>query len=258
MQTNIVKALLAIGLFAILFTACQKEAIVNQGTAPTLPPSNSMAIDFDSFKQSGKTEDITAPFNWAFAASNIAIWHSMLSVQLIIPVTAYREAFNHTAQLNNGTWTWTYDFNPANNPHTATLEAVINNNEVDWSMKISNNSVSNFEWFTGTSKLDGSGGNWSLNKSIEDPSPLLDIEWDKISNTDVAAKFTDPNYNNYIEYGITNGDLNTYYNMYQANNSSLIEVEWNRNSYNGRVKNNQHFGDNEWHCWDSSHQDIDC
>lgn len=258
MQTNIVKALFAVALLSLLFTACQKETTVSQGTPPKLPPTSSMAIDFDSFNKSGKIEDITTLQNWAFAATHIAIWHSLLSVQLIIPVTAYREAFNHTPQLNNGTWTWTYDFNPSNNPHTATLNAIVENNEVNWSMKISNNSVANFEWFTGISNLDGSGGSWSLNKSINDPSPLLEIEWNKISNTDVAATFTDPNHNNYIEYGITNSDLNTYYNMYQANNSNLIEVEWDRDSYNGRVKNNQHFGDAEWHCWDGSHQDIDC
>lgn len=258
MQTNIVKALFAVALISLLFTACQKEAIVNQGTPPTLPPANSMVIDFSSFNDAGKTGDIESVQNWGFAATNVGIWHTLLSVQMIIPVTAYLESFNHNAQFNNGTWTWTYDFNPANNPHTATLEAFVENNEVNWSMKISNNNVSNFEWFTGISNLDGSGGSWSLNKSINDPSTLLEIEWDKVSNTDVAVKYTNQNDNNYIEYGLTNSDLNIYYDMYQAANSNLINVEWNRDNRNGRVKNQNHFGNNEWHCWDTNQQDIDC
>jgi len=37
-----------------------------------------------------------------------------------------------------------------------------------------------------------------------------------------------------------------------------MEINWNKPANNGRVKDEAHFGDQDWHCWDADQQDTGC
>ena len=48
------------------------------------------------------------------------------------------------------------------------------------------------------------------------------------------------------------------YDIYNSEIDNLIEIKWNNPDRDGRVKDAEHYQDNEWHCWDNYLQDIDC
>ena len=63
----------------------------------------------------------------------------------------------------------------------------------------------------------------------------------------------------YIFFELTSDeDYNAYCEIYKKSQNNTITVKWNRDSKEGRVKDPAHFGDEEWHCWDTNFEDIDC
>lgn len=55
-----------------------------------------------------------------------------------------------------------------------------------------------------------------------------------------------------------NATYDTAFELFNNQTQNLINVEWHRVNQNGRVKDPAYFSDSNWHCWDESHQDIDC
>lgn len=268
MRTSLIYQKLSLLLCCSFFLlACPP---IDDEPAPDIPPTASFSLNFEEFLNdgTGKTTDIeeSGP-NHAFAATGVVIWNTILSVNLIVPVTAFRASFQHSPQYNEAeeTWSWSYSFQANSITHTAELKAFITGDLVNWAMHISKEgSYNNFQWFTGTSSLNNNSGTWRLNANPQNPTPFLAIDW--IHNGDQATKVTytsivpnDEGNGSYITYGLTgNSDFDVFYNLYGAKEDNLIEIEWNRTLKAGRVKNPLHFGDEVWHCWDSLLQDIDC
>ena len=64
---------------------------------------------------------------------------------------------------------------------------------------------------------------------------------------------------NYIFYkDSTDEDFNVYFNFYDKSNENHSIIEYNTKNLNGRIKDLQYFGDENWHCWDAEKTDIDC
>jgi len=121
-----------------------------------------------------------------------------------------------------------------------------------------------FLWYSGTSQLDGSSVDWTLYESPSVPTELLLIEWFKTTETTANIKYTNikpggAENGGFIKYGNdSETDLNAYYLIYNKGQDNLTEIEWSQLNKNGRVKDENKFGDIEWHCWDTNLQDIDC
>ena len=47
-----------------------------------------------------------------------------------------------------------------------------------------------------------------------------------------------------------------FYDIYNKGQDNLIEIEMNTNTQEGRVRNLQHFGNEDWHYWDSHLRDT--
>jgi hypothetical protein len=122
-----------------------------------------------------------------------------------------------------------------------------------------------FVWFEGTSKLDGTGGQWILNQSSQLPEAILQIDWTKTGTSIGSIKYTyvknDPFKNSYIEYGLTTGTLNAFYTIHYFNinkqDFSDVNVEWNTTIFNGRVKCSD-FQLGDWYCWNASKVNTNC
>lgn len=131
-----------------------------------------------------------------------------------------------------------------------------------------------FLWFEGTSKLDGTGGQWILNHSSTYKEPVLQIDWTKTGTSVGTVKYTyvralndnrvaDPSKTSYIEYGKTSGtSFNAYYNIKYYSLTlqafSNVNVEWSTTGHNGRVKSLEYFGNSNWYCWDGNLTNIVC
>ncbi|MFQ5335375.1 MAG: hypothetical protein ACE5DN_04810 [Flavobacteriales bacterium] len=256
-------------LGSLTFTGCKKK-----GDPPEIPPQETFAMDFSQFpdgnqKMAGKTTADTTNSNWAFSVLTVGFWQLVVTVNMAIPVLAFAESFNHEAKYihkDGGKWKWEYTVSDnAGNTYTAKLYGQIEDDQVNWEMYLSKSGeYEDFLWYDGISKLDNSEGTWTLYKDPTDAVEFVDIVWHRNSDGTSDIKYTnvEPGSNSnggYIYYGLTNDlQFDAFYDVYVIEQNNLSEIKWNTTSYYGEVRNQTHFGDNDWHCWDSLLVDTDC
>jgi len=268
------KKLFSLGLILILisgfFAGCKKD----KGDPPSLPPAESMTIDFSNFETLKKSADAASGYkgtensSWEYAAAVAVVWKLIINTNLIVPVTAFKAAVNQTpVYISEKNWQWSYSVTVANSTYKARLTGLIRSSDVEWKMYISKEGAGGFPeflWFEGTSRLDGTGGQWILNESSSSKFPVVQIDWTKTGNSVGKVKYTYVKTGefktSFIEYGLTSGTLNAYYKVYYFNSVkfSTVDVEWSTTSKNGRVKSIDYLGDDLWHCWDSNRVNVVC
>jgi len=257
-------------------TSCKKD----KGDPPVLPPIESFNIDFSNFESGKKSADILLPkgienINWQFTAGVAGCFQALIVTTLAVPITAFENAIDQKpTYLREKTWQWSYNVTFLNVTYKARLTGEIRNTDVKWEMYITregSGGFAEFLWFEGTSKIDGTEGQWMLNHSSQFKEPLLKIDWTMSGNSVNYIKYTyersldndkntDPNKSSYIEYGKVSGTLDSYYKIkyYNTLKFSELNVEWSSIFRNGRVKCFDFFGNLEWHCWDGNYINVDC
>ena len=265
---KILPILFVVGMIGLI-VSCEDDKSSNpQDQVPTIPPQSSFVIKFDEFPDTTKIGRVDNPVltkrNWAWAASNVKYWNSVLTVALAIPVAAFVESFNHQpVQQSDGSWLWQYNVSVDEQIYTAKLFGLHTGDGVDWRMLLSKQGeYTDFEWFTGFSNTSATEGTWSLNKDPNSPNPFLNIEWNRsVQNETAEIKYilVSPSIlqqGSYIFYEKTNEvPLNRFYQFY---NNNLMDIKWSYESNFGRVKNLLYFEDETWHCWDERLEDTEC
>ena len=240
----------------IMFLSCSEQEI-DPGTAPDMPESSTMEMDFSNFQENSGGR-LAEAYNWGTAVTAVGIWNTVLTVTLALPVASFKAAASKTPTFDHdrNVWVWSFDHNVLGRTYSFELLGKKVDGSIEWQMYASEeNGFQNALWYTGTSALDGSEGQWILNKNGNNPSEFLQIDWSKESDEIAGIKYTnieDPA-NPYIEYGKSdNADFNRYYNVVGSDNS--LRIEWNKENGNGRLK----IGDESYQCWDTAFQDIEC
>ena len=268
------KKLLSIILLVILtadfFSGCKKD----NGVPPALPPKESMTIDFSNFASGKKSADLisdqkgTENSSWEFAATVAGVWKLIINITLAVPVTSFNLAADQDPVfINNNTWQWSYNASVANVTYKARFTGQITATEILWKMYITKEGTAGFAefvWFEGTSKPDGSGGQWILNQSAQTPVPILQIDWTKSGTSIGNIKYTyiknsDPFKTSFIENGLTTGTLNAYFTIHYFTGLKFsdVNVEWNTTTLNGRV-NSLDYLLGGWYCWNENKINIIC
>jgi len=263
-------------VFVPVFQSCEKK-----GNPPVIPPLETMVIDFTNFITGSKSyqqldlpkSSLSVPnLNWSIAATVAGVWNTLLAVNLAVPVAAFKEALTKKpSYLDNKKWQWKYSVDVLSATYTARLTGQISSTGVKWEMYISREGTGGFAeflWFEGTSAPDGKSGQWILYQSREEQVPVLQIDWQIKDNEVASVKYTyiktgSPMKDSYIEYGLTTGDLNAFYNVHYYESTSMmkfidVEIKWSTSGRHGRIKAPDYFGDNLWHCWDSNYNDTVC
>lgn len=266
-------------LIASLITGCKKR----KGNPPALPPEESMTIDFSNFQSTGKSASVgftkgVEDSNWSFVVTQAIIWQSVINTVLAVPVAAFKYALSQTPTfVDTNTWQWSFNVSALSTTFKARLVGQIRSTDVLWQMFITKEGTgafAEFQWFQGTSKLDGTGGQWILNYSSDFKEPLLQIDWTRTGANIGTVTFTyvrtlnnsrnaDPLKGSYITYGKTTGTYNSYYTLhyYDGTGFSDANVEWNSTSKIGHVKCPAFFMDSaspQWHCWDANYANTTC
>jgi hypothetical protein len=262
------KKLFAVCLILVLnvglFTTCKKD----NGVPPTLPPQESLTIDFTNFVSLKKSADVfsetkgTNNINWEFAALVVSYWRVITATTLAVPIASFKLALdNDPVFLSDNTWQWSYSVSPADVTYKARLTGQISNNEILWKMYVSREGAGGFPefvWFEGKSSADGTSGTWTLNQSSQAPEAVLQIDWTRSGVTVPYIKYTfvknlDPFKTSTIEFGLKETTLNAYYNVHYYNGVKFsdVSVEWNTKTKNGRVKSSDYL-DGKWFCWDEN------
>jgi len=253
-------------LISLFVNSCQTNYPANNDNpAPDMPPVSTFLMDFSHFPENKLEGDSS---NFIYASANVLIWNIVVAANMIIPASAFTESFRHEGifQPENGSWIWSYNFNPGVQ-HKAELHCMLNGNNVSWEMYISKTgSYTDFLWFSGEHDLLMTEGTWILSRNPENmPGEFLNIEWtiDKTDNSS-SIKYTiieesDPLYGGYINFGLNNNSLfDAFYNIYNSSVDISLNIQWNTTNKNGRVQNSHYFGDDLWHCWDTNLANIDC
>lgn len=272
-------AFLTVLLLAVLFTpSCQKDEAIDpyEGqAAPALPTEESFLISLVPFTElDGATHteiDDRTITNWSHSAGNVLVWNALLSLHLTIPVLSFYESFNHQpVYQGQGVWLWAYEFT---DDQGAVYQAklfgeLLVNNEVKWDMYISKSGgFSNVHWYTGITAMDNGYASWTLNFDPNDPKPFITIDYQRDNGNGVEViRYTNvipgsPDNGGYIEYrkgNVVPGEFDRGYDVFKASENNLLEINWNSTQHNGRVKDPGFYGDDNWHCWDTQLQDVNC
>lgn len=263
-------------IIAGLSTGCSKD----KEDPPVLPPANSMTIDFSNFDTEKKRGSYSLSkgienINWEFSALVASYWNSIIVTTLAIPVMTYNLAVDAVpVYVNDNTWEWRYEARIFTATYKARLTGQVRTGDIEWKIYVSREGTGGFDeflWIQGTSKPDGTGGQWTLNHSSSYKEPVLRIDWTGNGTSVETVKYTyvrvlndsrleDPFYNSYIEFGKQSGAYDAYYliHYFDGSDYSDIRVEWNTTGKHGRVKCVEFFADDSWHCWNGNYINVIC
>ncbi len=251
----------------LLITSCDKE---NLDERPDLPPVESLIMNFSDFQQQPiDSKGIVVTYNnFSYSYFTVFFWNTFTTVTLILPVTAYGYALQQEpVYIGDSKWEWSYEFTSGGFDFVATLTGErLNNEEFTMDMSIALASLPNagFTWFDGVVRYNHTQATWKIYKNDNGTSvKILEVLWEKDFETEVTSlKYTytetgQDETGSYVLYGL-NPEM-VYDASYTVSLSgSMINIEWDRETKAGRVKNPDYFVDSAWHCWNNLLQDIDC
>lgn len=279
-------------LLLILFVVALTSGCADVSEAPTIPPVKTFVIPFEDFQSNDtnglvsvpgsqvQTTPLSSPIdeqtlvpltgnqsNFNYAAGTVLIWGAILVTTLAVPVAAFCESFNHTpVQQPDGSWIWSYSVVVGDSIYSAELHGQFIPQGVHWDMRISKEGeYEDFLWYYGENDLPATEGFWILKHSPAVPNDLLQIDWSRnISAGTHAVRYTNivpdgPLNGSYIDTQYTGGiPYNHIWDLYNKNEDNHTYIEWSSTTEEGRVKSLNHFGDDDWHCWDSDRMNIEC
>lgn len=263
MKNIILNLIILQGIILMLFS-CNKDEIP---AVPKLTPESSFSMDFSDFQQEKSAKVLRE--NWLYSAVNVSFFNTIVSANMVIPTLAFTESFNFTpTYVGDQIWQWNYTFFGTEASYSAKLNGITTkNNKVRWEMYVSKtgtNGFTNFLWFKGIT-TDSTAATWTIYENPSSPSILFDIAWSSnADHTQSTLKYTyrntgSDNENSTIEFGKNPEDqLNHYYAISLTSTSTTINIEWNSELKNGRVKSPNYYKDENWHCWDEDLLDAWC
>jgi hypothetical protein len=260
-------------IMPLLFSGCKKDD--SEGDAPQLLPEESFIIDFSDFDDGSDTlksaKSTLACQNWGTAFLKVAGWNIVIAVSGAVPVTAFRESFNHQPVYEGkNTWAWSYNYTIGSATYSARLTGkILETEEVKWEMYITKSAAiggyTNFKWYEGVARLDRTSGYWILYQSPDQNHELIQIDWNRNwDNNTGDIKYTNvvpggAENGGYISYGVVDDPVfDAYYTIYNKGQDNLTGIQWNRTTKEGRIRDPRTFGDELWHCWDTLLADIVC
>jgi hypothetical protein len=265
---NLFPAVILLSFVTLIFlvNGCKKD---ENKPAPDLPPQSSFLMDFSDFSNPDDTlaaRDITTYQNWGYSYANVAVWNAIITIGLAVPVASFLESFNHEAVYHpdQNKWTWSYNVTVGLIVYEAELTGYLETDSVIWEMRITKGTeYTDFLWYYGWSDIANTGGFWYLYENPESPNKLLKILWARHSDGTEEISYTNvkpgaPENGGYIFYGTVIADFDRFYDIYNKGQDNLTEIEWSSTLHNGHVKDPLHFGDDQWHCWDTNLVDIVC
>jgi hypothetical protein len=265
-MNKLISLYLILILSAGIFSRCKKD---KEGVPPVLPPMESLTIDFSDFSSINKSSEQKGEnsTNWEFAANATVVWKLLITGTLAVPVASFKLAVDKDpVSLDATTWQWSYSASVTSVTYNVRLTGQTGDSDVIWKMyitKAGTGGFAEFLWFEGTSKLDGTGGQWIIYQSPSSQGAMLKIDWIKTGTSVGTIKYTylinDIYFNNYIEYRKTSDSpYNAYYKISFSNvrGTFVADVEWNTETKNGRVKCIDYLGDVLWYGWNGNKINI--
>ncbi len=266
------KTLCMLSMVGVLFVSCESDTPEAE-KAPEIPPVTTFMADLSFPIQeggsNGRFHGDGEHSHWGVAATNVVVWQTILTVNLAIPVVAFKESFNHDVEYlaDEKKWRWSYSFDHGGHTYEANLYGKLDGDYSKWEMYVSkSDAFENFLWYSGKSALDESHGSWTVYGHPEKgaQTALLDIDWNRKSEEVADIKYTSIEAGgdlegSYIHYGTTDeGDYPTFYDIYLKSEDNLVEIDYDPATKQGMVISNKYFGDDNIRCWNKELKNMEC
>ncbi|HCC72102.1 MAG TPA: hypothetical protein DEQ09_13265 [Bacteroidales bacterium] len=233
---------------------------------PDLPPQESLLMDFSDFDERPDTKGTTYN-NFVYSFLNVAFWNTVTTSSLAFPALAYVNMVGQNARyLGDNSWEWAYYFTYEQTDYVATFTTSrINNETYSAEMMIAEEATpeAGFKWFDGVVRFDRTAASWNVYKDAASPVKVIEVDWTKnyeANTSSLTYTYVEPAQDE-TGSSITFGkDPSLAYNAWYtiSFSSETIEIQWDMATKAGRVRNEDHFLDTDWHCWDASLVDIEC
>jgi hypothetical protein len=242
--------------------SCKKD---ERESIPFVPPVSTMSVDFSfiSSKKSGWV-DLT---NWQYSTISLAVWDNILNNHCAVPINSFEKAIEQKASaLNSNEWEWVNKFNTDTLSIRSRLVGKVVNDSVEWKLYIStirlNVSSPDYLWIEGKSASNQSGGWWLIYDKPSSSAPLVRINWSN-QNGETVNKFVlvkpgNADYGQYLEYRTKSNSLYNALYTIKIHNENFIFIELIKENKEGRIKSQFIYNDMNWHCWNSSLDNVVC
>lgn len=266
-------AIILVASLALAGASCKKKKDNPPipDTPPTLPPIESLEMDFSDFNSlptKGTAKIIEDTYvNYTVAHTYVSFWKDLLEEDLLaIPVAGLANALTKTGQeVSSDTFEWTLSFSAQSISYTGKLVAVKGTSSFTMELNIapSSSPTSTFKYFDATVSNDLSSADWNIYKNSSGSVKVLDglYSYNAISEFE-SLGFT------YVEPSQTETNSSIVYNyvpaadydgaFYMSMSDGDVDVEWDILSNAGRVMSLADFADSDWHCWNDVLADIGC
>jgi len=257
---------------AFTVSSCKKKKDdpPSSATPPTLPPIESLKMDFSDFNSvpvKGDAKIIEDTYaNYTVAYNYVAIWKTLLEDDLLaIPVAALANALTKAGQeVTSSTFTWSLSFTANSTSYVGTLTATKGSSSFSMSLDAapSSSPTNTFQYFYADVSNDLSTVDWQINKNdgggsvtvldglytMNETSGFESLEFTYVESGQTESFST-------IEFNVlTSGDYDAAF--YMDMSDGLVDVEWDISSSAGRVKSLFDFTDSDWHLWNDVLADI--
>lgn len=245
--------------FSIIFLAssCDKEPVADR---PVLPPIESLVMDFGDFNQQPDAKKGTETYrNFLHSYFTVWFWNVATTVTFAVPVTAYAYALQQDAvYLGDHTWEWAFDITIASVSYTVTLTGKrLNNEEFSMEMVVAGSATpeETVRWFEGVVRYDHTHATWDFFQ--EGTEVVLEAEWNKDFETgegDLTYTYVEAGHEQEGSFIMLSYMPEEFYDAAYTVSlaTGMVNIEWNTETREGRVKDSVKFGDSEWHCWDTA------
>jgi hypothetical protein len=227
-----------------------------------------MVIDFSNFTTFRKSSSENGLFKgtenstWEFAAGLAGVWNTLISSGITVPQAAFQAASGYKpSYVSENLWQWSYSFTSGATGYKARLKGSITTSTVTWKMYITDETTGAFKdylWIEGTSRSDGSGGQWNFRQSPTSDVQLFQDDWTRDGDVVTSVKYTysknDSNKGSFITYSIlSSSQFDSAYHIHFADGTYAdSDTEWNSVTMDGRLKCLDYLQDENWYCWDTN------
>lgn len=265
-------AIVLVASMALAGTSCKKKKDDPDvpGTPPTLPPIESLTMDFSDFVSlptKGTTKVIEDTYdNYTAAYNRVVFWKNLLEDDLLaIPAAGLANALTKTGQeVTSGTFEWTLNFTANSTNYVGKLTATkgASNYTISLNAAPGSSPSSTFQYLYGEVSNDLSTADWQVNKNTGGGSETV---LNGVYTMNATSGFESLEYT-YTESGqtesfstiefnvLTSGDYDAAF--YMSMSAGDIDVEWDTYTMAGRVRSLADFANTDWHYWNDVLADI--
>jgi predicted small secreted protein len=245
----------------VLFIAisCDKN---QKGDQPELPPVETLFMSYADFDEDpGVTKGALASYeNFHYAYSSLLFWHSSPSITLTmaLPIAAYGYALTQESEyVGDNTWKWSFDFQWNQISYIVTLTASRENNEefsILMDVAYAELPSLGVKWFDGMVRYDHTHATWTIYKEGTLAAVEGEMHYNYETNVgDLKYTYVEPEKEETGSYILYEYDQEAVYDAsYTVSYSTgMTMIEWDTTTKEGHVKDENHFQDADWHCWDT-------